>query len=107
MPLENPKIKNVQLSFMRFTAQKIKFYLQDNSPEKLDEFLVNKKDRRYQIWQRNALATELYSRKIIEQKLDYIHNNPVQGKWMLAESPPHYRWSSFNFYEGEQDEYDF
>ena len=50
MPLDNPKFKNVQLSFMRFTSQKIKFYIQDNSPEKLKDFLVNKKDRKFQIW---------------------------------------------------------
>jgi len=107
MPLDNPKFKNIQLSFMRFTAQKIKFYLRDNSPEKLEDFLVNKRDRQYQIWQRKPLSTELHSRKIIEQKLDYTHNNPVQGKWMLAESPLHYPWSSFNFYEEENDRFDF
>lgn len=107
MPLDNPKFKNVQLSFMRFTSQKIKFYLQDKSSEMLNNFLVNKKDRKYQIWQRNSLATELYSRKIIEQKLDYIHSNPFQGKWMLAESPLDYPWSSFNFYEGKNDQFNF
>ena len=107
MPLGNKKFKNVQLSFMRFTSQKIKFYLQDRLLERLDNFLVNKKDRKYQIWQRNALATELYSRKIIEQKLDYIHSNPFQGKWMLAESPLDYPWSSFYFYEVENDEFGF
>ena len=107
MPLDNPKFKNVQLSLMRFISQKIKFYLLDKSPEKLNDFLVNKKDRKYQIWQRNSLATELYSRKIIEQKLDYIHSNPFQGKWMLAESPLDYSWSSYNFYEGKNDQFNF
>ncbi len=107
MPLANPKFKNIQLSFMRFTAQKIKFYLIDNSPEKLDDLLVNKMDRTYQIWQRNSLAIELYSRKMVEQKLDYIHNNPCQGKWMLGDSPLDYPWSSFKFYEEKNDRYNF
>ncbi len=70
---------------MKFTAQKIKFFLQDNESEYLEEFLVNKNDRTYQIWQRDSLAVELYSPKVIEQKLDYIHNNPCQGKWLLAD----------------------
>ena len=30
---------------------------------------------------------------------DYIHNNPVQGKWELAESLDKYPYSSYNFYE--------
>ncbi|WP_420582518.1 transposase [Reichenbachiella sp.] len=85
MPLKNNSIKNLQLSFMKFTAQKIKFFLQDNESEYLEEFLVNKNDRTYQIWQRDSLAVELYSPKVIEQKLDYIHNNPCQGKWLLAD----------------------
>ena len=105
--LNNPKFKNAQLSFMRFTAQKIKFYLIDNSPLLLNDFVLNKKDRQYQIWQRNPLAIELYSPNVFVQKLDYIHNNPVQGKWMLSSSPLDYEWSSIRFYEIQELKYEF
>ncbi len=91
---------------MKFTGQKIKFELLDYEPDQLEKFLVNKKDRTYQIWQRNPLATELYSRKVVEEKLDYIHNNPVQGKWMLAKSPLEYPFSSARFYEYGEDEFE-
>jgi len=101
-----PLVTNVQLRFMKFTGQKIKFELLDYEPDQLEKFLVNKKDRTYQIWQRNPLATELYSRKVVEQKLDYIHNNPVQGKWMLAKSPLEYPFSSARFYEYGEDEFE-
>ncbi|MEQ6119676.1 transposase [Reichenbachiella sp. MALMAid0571] len=100
-PLENKKFQNVQLSFMRFTAQKLLYQLQDSGYRHIDDFLVESKDRKYQIWQRNPLAVEMYSRKVIEQKLDYIHNNPVQGKWMLVKSPLDYEYSSAQFYESE------
>ena len=106
-PVSNEKVKNVQLSFMKFTAQKILFQLQDSKHPQIDDFLVDKKDRKYQIWQRNPLAVELYSRKVIEQKLDYIHNNPVQGKWMLTNSPEEYLYSSASFYEGDDSKYSF
>ena len=102
MPLCNPKYQNVQLSLMRFTAQKIKFHLLDHNDPIIDRFLVNKKDRTYQIWQRNPLATELYSRSVVEQKLDYIHRNPVQGKWNLATSDMDYEYSSIKFYEEDE-----
>ena len=92
---------------MRFTAQKVLFHLQDSNSPLLDGLLVDKLDRKYQIWQRNPLAIELYSRKVIEQKLDYIHNNPVQGKWMLANNPLGYKYSSATYYENEDLSFPF
>jgi putative transposase len=95
-PLSNEKVKNVQLSFMKFTAQKILFELQDSEYPQIQDFLVDKKDRKYQIWHRNPLAVELYSRKVIEQKLDYIHNNPIEYVYSLA-----------SFYENDDPKYSF
>ena len=37
----------VQHSFMKYTAQQIKFDLVENHPEVLDKFRVNAKDRTY------------------------------------------------------------
>lgn len=31
----------------------------------------------YQVWQHHNKPIELWSDKIIKQKIDYIHNNPV------------------------------
>ncbi|MGL1889362.1 MAG: hypothetical protein OCD76_22800 [Reichenbachiella sp.] len=69
--------------------------------------LVGKRDRQYQVWQRNPLAVELYARHVVEQKLDYIHHNPLQGKWMLASSPLEYEYSAVLFYENEDSKYSF
>ncbi|MEM6523191.1 MAG: transposase [Bacteroidota bacterium] len=75
---------NVQRDFLKFTGQQIKFRLQDMKSPLLDKFKVNLKDRKYQFWKRNALSIDLYSREVIEQKLGYLHANPVSGKWNLA-----------------------
>ena len=41
---------------------------------------------------------------MVEQKLDYIHHNPVKGKWALVEDFALYPHSSAGFYElGEHD----
>lgn len=49
---------------------------------------------------------ECYSDKFINQKLNYIHNNPCKGKWQLANSPGEYVHSSAKFYAcGEQGLY--
>jgi hypothetical protein len=46
------------------------------------------------------------SREKIEQKLDYIHLNPLQEKWSLVKFSEDYRWSSAKFYDSGEDEFD-
>lgn len=41
---------------------------------------------------------ECISDDFIQQKLDYIHNNPCSGKWNLVENPLGYLHSSAAFY---------
>ena len=41
--------ENVQRDFLKFTAQKIKFYLLDNHMEVANELIVNHHDRKYMI----------------------------------------------------------
>ena len=55
-PLIDSSVNNVQLSLMKFTAQKIKFYLMDTESSDIEKFNVSARDRKYQIWQRNPLA---------------------------------------------------
>ncbi|MCB0538192.1 MAG: hypothetical protein KDE33_11785 [Bacteroidetes bacterium] len=39
------------------------------------------------------------SKELFEQKMDYIHNNPLQEHWKLANEPKLYQYSSALFYE--------
>ena len=105
--LEGHKREDVQRDFLRFTSQQIQKDLRNNDAQLHHQFEVNLKDRKYQIWQRNALSIDLYSPSVLEQKLDYIHNNPVQGKWMLSDDPVSYEYSSASFYEKEDQRYSF
>ena len=91
-------LSKVQQSFLKYTAQQIKSYLAEKNPTLLEECRVDAADRAYQIWERNPLSIDLFSHPVLMQKLDYIHNNPVQAKWLLAELPEGYRWSSAGFY---------
>lgn len=94
-----PLTKNVQLRFMKFTGQQIKFSLLNNKSPQLERFLVNERDRIFRIWQRNSYAFELFKRKTCEQKLHYIHSNPLQKRWRLVDDPVRYKYSSASFYE--------
>jgi putative transposase len=99
------KQDKIQLRFLRFTAQQMKFKLLETDKLKLEQYRVNAKDREYQFWERNALSIDLWSPDVFMQKLEYIHNNPLQEKWHLAEFPEDYKYSSAKFYETGYDEF--
>lgn len=105
--LEGQKTEDVQRDFLKYTGQQIKFYLQKKNPKLLEKLKVDLKDRTYQIWQRNALSVPLWTPSVIVQKLNYIHNNPVQKKWQLSEVPEKYKYSSASYYINNETKYDF
>ncbi len=98
---------HVQRDFLKYTSQQIKFDLQKNHPLVLAHFKVNVKDRRFQIWEYRQLSIPLYSTYVFGQKLDYLHNNPVQEKWALADLPENYCYSSARFYILNEDHFGF
>ena len=71
------------------------------------KFKVDAKDRRYEIWERNPLSTDLYNHKAFLQKLEYIHRNPMEERWSLAGTVEEYKYSSARFYETGKDEWEF
>ena len=91
-------------SFNKWTSHQFLKILMQDHPQVLPYFSEVASDRKYRFWQRDALAVLMDSRYKIEQKLDYIHNNPLQEKWSLAERPEDYRWSSAGFYMTGEDE---
>jgi len=97
--------EKIQLRFLRYTGQQIKFELAKTDPDRLMQHRVNAKDREYQIWERNSLSIDLWTPAVIAQKLDYIHNNPIHEKWKLVEYPEEYKYSSAKFYETGIDEF--
>jgi len=56
-------------------------------------------------WMWDSLAIELTSREALEQKLDYLHHNPVAKKWSLVEDFVDYRYSSASFYFREEGKF--
>jgi putative transposase len=86
-------------SFLKFTAHKFLKDLEANHPKVLEVFAVEKDGRDHQFWQRDPLAIEMFSKQVFEQKLDYIHLNPLHERWNLADRSENYYWSSAKFYE--------
>jgi putative transposase len=53
----------------------------------------------YRLWQRRFYPFEVFSERKFQQKLDYLHNNPVTRG--LVSSPGDWPWSSWRFYYWE------
>lgn len=101
------KKEDVQRDFLKYTAQQIKFNLVKMDSKLLDDIVVNAKDRIYQLWERNAFWFELDNDTTLLQKLNYIHNNPLQEKWQFAENAENYLFSSAAFYHSNNNKFNF
>ena len=92
-------------SFMKYTAHCFQRYLR--ACGQLHLYKVASANKAYEIWQRDSLGIEIYSRHVAIQKLNYIHRNPIVGKWVLAKDDISYYYSSANYYETGIDEFGF
>lgn len=54
--------------------------------------------QKYKVWEDGYFAENIYSPGFLEQKLNYVHNNPLQDHWRLAKTAEGYPWSSACFY---------
>jgi len=52
----------------------------------------------HQFWRQDNRPIEIYSNVVIDQKLDYLHNNPVKAGFV--ENPEDYLYSSAVDYAG-------
>ena len=87
---------------MKYTAHQLKHSL---SPEELSCYKSSLGDREYQFWNRRSWRTHMVSRKILEQKLNYIHLNPVKARMVRSEEE--YDFSSSKFYNEMENPFDF
>ena len=58
-----------------------------------------KKKQLHKVFKDSFDAKPIFSEKFLLQKLNYIHYNPVKGKWRLAKDFISYEHSSASFYE--------
>jgi REP element-mobilizing transposase RayT len=90
-----------------FTSKKLQQMIADNPQESRKEWMLwmmeragskNSNVKGRQFWQQHNKPIELWSPTVIDQKVDYIHNNPVEAGFV---SEPHYwKYSSAIDYSG-------
>ena len=101
------ELSTIIRDFKSYTAKQIIHFLKkDESKESRKEWLLKHfqnaakldgKNRNYKIWQNGNHPIELYTPKVIRQKLNYIHRNPVVAG--IVDSPEHYLNSSASNYQ--------
>jgi REP element-mobilizing transposase RayT len=106
LPEVSKRIDKIIGNGKRFMAYEIVVRLEKQNQTQLLFILENgvpprekKNGKLHQIFQPSFDAKPCYSEWFIEQKLDYIHHNPVSGKWKLVEDYTDYIHSSAAFYE--------
>lgn len=102
-PMPGHSYQHIHFRFMKHTGQQLKLILKANHPALLAQCKVDKADREYQIWRRNALSIPLFSRYVYEQKIRYIHYNPVRAG--ICQYPEQYLYSSAEFYFSGKDRF--
>lgn len=99
------KTSDVKRDFLKYTAHELKRSIQKYQPLELENYRATQQDRTYQIWERNSLCVELYTPEVFDQKIDYIHYNPVKAG--LCKQPEQYAFSSAEYYMGGLDRFSF
>jgi REP element-mobilizing transposase RayT len=98
---EGYNMSDVLRDFKKFTSAMLIKAIQDNPKESKKELMLayfskagefNNNNTKYQFWQQDNKPIILYTNEIIQQKINYIHDNPVRAGFVdLAE---HYSYSS-------------
>jgi len=95
--------------FKRFTSRNVVKAIQENQRESRKEWLLEQFQKaaqktsntsKYQFWRHDNKPIELWTNKVIFEKLHYIHNNPVEEGIVFR--PQEYLYSSARDYAGEK-----
>ncbi|WP_424963420.1 REP-associated tyrosine transposase [Ekhidna sp.] len=90
---------NFMRDFKKYTSTMLRKEIEKYKPDLLSQLRKEETKAIFKVWQDRFDEVYLEDRGLLETKLDYIHHNPVQGKWRLVEDPVEYPYSSMAYYE--------
>ena len=106
---KNKNTSDVLRDFKKFTAKKIIEAIKENPTESRKEWMLqifkeegakNSRNSSYQFWRQDNQPKEMFGAKFIKQKLEYIHNNPVEAG-IVVKSEEYLYSSARDYYEGK------
>jgi putative transposase len=102
---ENGDLSAIMRDMKRHTSKTILKAIEENVQESRKEWMLwlfkragkyNSNNEKYQFWQQHNHPIQLSTQKMIDQRLDYLHNNPVESG--AVNYPPDYLYSSAKDY---------
>ena len=92
-------------TFKSYTARSIiDYYLERKNIVLLEKLKQNKLRHKiesdYQLWQEGSHPEEIATDEMMQQKIEYIHNNPIRRGYV--DEPSDWRYSSARNYEGKE-----
>jgi putative transposase len=103
--VKGPELPEIVRDFKKFTSVQICRAIEENDRETRREWMLNifrnaadqsEKHSMYKFWQNQYHPIQLFSNGVIDQKIQYIHNNPVRAG--IVENPQDYLYSSARNY---------
>jgi REP element-mobilizing transposase RayT len=103
----DPSLEGIMRDIKKYFSTAMINAIKQNPSESRRELLVwlferagkrYQHNKKYQFWQQHNHPIELNTNEMIQQRLDYIHNNPVEAGIVL--SPEDYLYSSALNYSG-------
>jgi len=101
---EENKLSDAMRDLKKFCAFEIRKYLETNESLLLNRIRIENEKQVFKVWNDRFDDVWIGNRELLEVKLEYIHQNPLQAHWSLSEYPEDYNYSSAAFYLG--NEYD-
>jgi putative transposase len=101
--VEDGSLSDVLRDFKTYTSKQLFGLIKTNPQESRKEWLLkafekagkhNPHNTHHQLWQNGSYPVLLYSADVIQQKIDYIHHNPVKAGFVGSEHE--YWYSSAN-----------
>jgi len=98
---EQESFSDILRDFKKFTSKAVIKAIQENDRESRKEWLLEQfaTENGYRFWRPDNKPIEVWSNKVIQQKLNYIHSNPVKAGLVLQ--PEDYVYSSALSYSGQ------
>ena len=104
-PAEGQTISANLQSFGSFTAHALLKRLRAcQMTAELDYFASHRQQdatAKHQVWQ-PLQAKNVYGPEFLQEKVEYIHNNPIAKKWALVENRADYPYSSACYYDRDE-----
>lgn len=105
---EEDHLSDILRDFKKFTSKALINAIKE-TPESRRDWMLNlfwyvgkddKKIKYFKVWQEGNDAKEIHSTDFLDEKMNYIHNNPVRAE--LVANPEEYLYSSARDYFGEK-----